>query len=110
MSRSAAVGARGNPRVGRRIIRFIPGAKVDPDANLYKLSGIVEAGVAVVMTRPTLNLAFFDQRMLTLFTADVRGDHRGPCHGSHGRIDPTLNAVLRWISAVAAIYCAGPFR
>jgi hypothetical protein len=51
---------------------FIPGAKVDPYAYLFKLSGIVEeAGVTVVITKPTLNLAFFDQRPIGTFTADV---------------------------------------
>lgn len=51
---------------------FIPGARVDPYAYLYKLSGIVEAsGVTVVITKPTLNLAFFDQRPLSTFTADA---------------------------------------
>ena len=48
---------------------FIPGAKVDPYAYLFKLSGIVEtAGVTVVITKPTLNLAFFDTRTLAQFT------------------------------------------
>lgn len=56
---------------------FIPGAKVDPYAYLYKLSGIVEAsGVTVVITKPTLNLAFFDTRPLTTFTADAPGVDR----------------------------------
>ena len=51
---------------------FIPGAKVDPFAYLYKLSGIVESsGVTVVITKPTLNLAFFDQRPLALFQDDA---------------------------------------
>ena len=51
---------------------FIPGAKVDPYAYLYKLSGIVESsGVTVVITKPTLNLAFFDQRPLSLFESDA---------------------------------------
>jgi len=50
---------------------FIPGAKVDPYAYLYKLSGIVATGVTVVITKPTLNLAFFDQRPLSTFTADA---------------------------------------
>jgi len=51
---------------------FIPGAKVDPYAYMYKLSGIVERlGVTVVITKPTLNLAFFDTRPLTDFTADA---------------------------------------
>ena len=51
---------------------FIPGAKVDPYAYMFKLSGIVEkSGVTVVITKPTLNLAFFDQRPLSTFTSDV---------------------------------------
>ena len=49
---------------------FIPGAKVEPSAYLYKMSGIVEAtGMTVVITKPTLNLAFFDTRPLSTFTA-----------------------------------------
>lgn len=50
---------------------FIPGAKVDPYAYMYKLSGIVDAGVTVVITKPTLNLAFFDTRPLSVFQADA---------------------------------------
>jgi pimeloyl-ACP methyl ester carboxylesterase len=52
---------------------FIPGAKVDPYAYLYKLSGIVDDGVTVVITKPTLNLAFFDLRPLSTFTSDAPG-------------------------------------
>ena len=49
---------------------FIPGARVDPYAYLYKLSGAVaETGTTVVITKPTLNLAFFDQRPLSTFTS-----------------------------------------
>ena len=48
---------------------FIPGAKVDPLAYAAKLSGLVaEDGLTVVITRPTLNLAFFDLRPLSAFT------------------------------------------
>jgi pimeloyl-ACP methyl ester carboxylesterase len=51
---------------------FIPGAKVDPYAYLYKLSGIVaESGATVVITKPTLNLAFFDTRPVSYFEADA---------------------------------------
>lgn len=51
---------------------FIPGARVDPYAYMFVLSGIVEeAGVTVVITKPTLNLAFFDTRALSDFTADA---------------------------------------
>ncbi|MET4581916.1 hypothetical protein ABIE21_001406 [Conyzicola nivalis] len=53
---------------------FIPGAKVDPYAYMFKLSGIVEStGATIVITKPTLNLAFFDQRPLDTFTADAPG-------------------------------------
>ena len=53
---------------------FIPGAKVDPYAYMFTLSGIVEqSGVTVVITKPTLNLAFFDLRPLDTFTADAPG-------------------------------------
>ncbi len=48
---------------------FIPGAKVDPWAYASKLSGLVrDAGVTVVITKPWLNLAFFDLRPLATFT------------------------------------------
>ncbi|PSL39324.1 alpha/beta hydrolase family protein [Labedella gwakjiensis] len=51
---------------------FIPGAKVDPFAYARTLAGVVEdAGVTVVITKPTLNLAFFDTRPLSTFTADA---------------------------------------
>jgi len=53
---------------------FIPGAKVDPYAYLYKLSALAESdGVTVVITKPILNLAFFDQRPLSTFTSDAPG-------------------------------------
>ena len=52
---------------------FVPGAKVDPYAYLYKLSGIAEQGTTVVITKPTLNLALADLRPLDTFTADVPG-------------------------------------
>lgn len=49
---------------------FIPGAKVDPWAYVSTLSGLVtDDGVTVVITRPWLNLAFFDLRPLADFTA-----------------------------------------
>jgi dienelactone hydrolase len=49
---------------------FLPGAKVDPYAYLATLAGTVEStGMTVIITKPTLNLAFFDQRPLATFTA-----------------------------------------
>lgn len=42
---------------------FIPGARVDPYAYMFQLSGVVEEyGATVLITKPTLNLAFFDRR------------------------------------------------
>ncbi|MFB7251684.1 alpha/beta hydrolase [Microbacterium sp. NPDC056234] len=49
---------------------FIPGAKVDPWAYAAILQGIVaEDDVTVVITRPWLNLAFFDLRGMDAFTS-----------------------------------------
>ncbi|RUR00858.1 alpha/beta hydrolase [Labedella endophytica] len=49
---------------------FIPGARVQPFAYARNLAGVVEdAGVTVVVTKPTLNLAFFDTRSLAAFAA-----------------------------------------
>lgn len=51
---------------------FLPGAKVDPHAYLYKLSGIVaNTGITVVITKPYFNLALFDLRPIATFTNDV---------------------------------------
>ncbi|MCK6081558.1 alpha/beta hydrolase [Microbacterium sp. EYE_5] len=48
---------------------FVPGAKVQAEAYAAKLSGLVaEEGMTVVITRPWLNLAFFDPRPLSTFT------------------------------------------
>lgn len=53
---------------------FIPGAKVDPWAYANNLAGLVAEGdVAVVITKPWLNLAFFDLRPLSAFTDLVPG-------------------------------------
>jgi pimeloyl-ACP methyl ester carboxylesterase len=48
---------------------FLPGAKVSPAAYLWKLSALAEAGITVVITKPTLNFALFDQRPLDAFTS-----------------------------------------
>ena len=48
---------------------FIPGGKVDAWAYAAKLSELVaEDGITVVITKPWLNLAFFDLRPLDAFT------------------------------------------
>lgn len=47
---------------------FIPGAKVDPWAYASTLSALVsERDMTVVVTKPVLNLAFFDPRGLSTF-------------------------------------------
>ncbi|MGV8884720.1 MAG: alpha/beta hydrolase [Microbacteriaceae bacterium] len=51
---------------------YIPGAKVDPYAYMYKLSGVVEqAGVTIIITKPALNLAFFDTHPLPDYTSEA---------------------------------------
>lgn len=51
---------------------FIPGAIVDPYAYMYKLSeAVADTGLTVLITKPTLNLAFFDTRPLSAFTSHV---------------------------------------
>lgn len=48
---------------------FVPGARVEAHAYMFQLSGVVEQyGVTVLITEPTLNLAFFDTRSLDEFT------------------------------------------
>jgi pimeloyl-ACP methyl ester carboxylesterase len=58
--------ADGDSEVG---VVFIPGAKVDPWAYAAILQGLAEDGMTVVITRPWLNLAFFDLRGLDSFTS-----------------------------------------
>lgn len=48
---------------------FIPGAKVDPWAYVAILQGVAAEGTTVVITRPWLNLAFFDLRGWDSFTS-----------------------------------------
>ncbi|KTR38895.1 hydrolase [Curtobacterium oceanosedimentum] len=48
---------------------FIPGAKVDPWAYMATFRQVVASGTTVVITKPTLNLAFFDTRPLSTFEA-----------------------------------------
>ena len=52
---------------------FIPGAKVDPWAYVPILQGVAAEGTTVVITRPWLNLAFFDPRRLDSFTSAAPG-------------------------------------
>jgi hypothetical protein len=46
---------------------FIAGARVDPAAYADKLRGLADAGVTVVIARPTLNFAIFELRPLSVF-------------------------------------------
>lgn len=89
---------------------FVPGALVDPYAYLYKLSGAVaETGLTVVITKPTLNLAFFDQRPLTTFTAHapdvdewyVGGHSLGGVRACQLADDPEVKGLILFGS-----YCA----
>lgn len=60
---------RGSEELG---LVFVPGARVEPSAYLFRMSGIVaETGMTVVITRPTLNFAILDGRPLETFTADA---------------------------------------
>lgn len=56
-------------------IMFVPGAKVDPYAYMATFRQVVASGTTVVITKPTLHLAFFDLRPLSAFernAPDVR--------------------------------------
>lgn len=49
---------------------FVPGAKVQPEGYISTLQGLAaDDGITVVITRPWLNLAFFDPRGLDAFTS-----------------------------------------
>lgn len=62
---------------------FVPGAKVDPWAYANNLAGLVaDGGVTVVITKPWLNLAFFDLRPLSAFT-DLAPDVETWAVGGH---------------------------
>jgi len=52
---------------------FIAGAKIEPVAYAYKLSGLVEAGYTVVIMRPFLNFGLFETRPLSAFTSLAPG-------------------------------------
>lgn len=52
---------------------FIPGAKVQAEAYAHVLSALVDGGTTIVISKPILNLAFFDPRPMTTFT-DVAPD------------------------------------
>lgn len=89
---------------------FVPGALVDPYAYLATLSGAVEeTGLTVVITKPTLNLAFFDQRPLSTFTVHapevtewyVGGHSLGGVRACQLAQDPAVTGLILFGS-----YCA----
>lgn len=98
--------ASGESGVG---LLFIPGAKVEPAAYANKLSGLVEAGATVVITKPILNLAFFDYRSLSTFTSAapdvdswfVGGHSLGGVKACQFASDPSVDGLVLFGS-----YCA----
>lgn len=87
---------------------FIPGGKVDPWAYASTLSGLVaEDGMTVVITKPWLNLAFFDLRPLTSFT-DLAPDVDTWLVGGHslGGVRACMMATDADGLALFASYCS----
>lgn len=87
---------------------YIPGAKVDAWAYAAKMSGVVaEDGVTVVITKPWLNLAFFDLRPLTAFT-DLAPDVDVWMVGGHslGGVRACLLAEDADALVLVASYCS----
>ncbi|MFS2281720.1 alpha/beta hydrolase [Microbacterium sp. OR21] len=63
--------ADGDSEVG---LVFVPGAKVQPEGYISTLQDLAaDDGITVVITRPWLNLAFFDPRGLDAFTSAAPG-------------------------------------
>jgi len=50
-------------------VLYFPGARVDPYSYLYPLSELAATGTTVVIMKPTLNMALFDQRDLAALTS-----------------------------------------
>jgi len=87
---------------------FVPGAKVDPWAYASKLSGLVADGqLTVVITKPWLNLAFFDVRPLSTFTDLAPGVARWLVGGhSLGGVRACMMAGDAQGLVLFASYCA----
>ncbi|WP_313480412.1 alpha/beta hydrolase [Microbacterium sp.] len=87
---------------------FIPGAKVQPEGYVATLQELAaEDGITVVITRPWLNLAFFDPRGLDAFTS-AAPDVDSWMVGGHSlggvracRLAPDADAMVLFAS-----YCA----
>ncbi|GAA3030455.1 hypothetical protein GCM10010462_16810 [Microbacterium dextranolyticum] len=79
---------------------FIPGAKVDPWAYASMLAGLVaDDGMTVVITKPWLNLAFFDLRPLSSFTDLAPGPTGGSWAGIRsGVCAPASSLPTRTVS------------
>ena len=87
---------------------FIPGAKVDPWAYAAVLQeAVVDDGLTVVITRPWLNLAFFDPRPLATFT-DLAPDVEAWAVGGHslGGVRACQLATDADALVLFASYCA----
>jgi len=99
---SPAAGATGQGLV------FIPGAKVEAEGYIATfIDTVVDDGVTVVITRPWLNLAFFDPRPLSTFT-DLAPDVTTWAVGGHSlggvracQLAPDADALVLFAS-----YCA----
>lgn len=91
---------------------FIPGARVDPYAYLYKLAGTVEeTGLTVVVTKPVLNLAILDLRPLDTFTQVAPGVTTWLVGGhSLGGVRACLYADQSQVAGLVLFgsYCAAP--
>lgn len=97
--------ATGDTGVG---LVYIPGAKVDAWAYASKLSGVVaDDGLTVVITKPWLNLAFFDLRPLSAFT-DLAPDVGTWIVGGHslGGVRACMLAEDADALALFGSYCA----
>ncbi|TFB92743.1 alpha/beta hydrolase [Cryobacterium sp. HLT2-28] len=91
---------------------FVPGARVDPYAYLYKLAGTVEeTGLTVVITKPVLNLAILDLRPLDTFTTVAPGVTTWLVGGhSLGGVRACLYADQPQVAGLVLFgsYCAAP--
>ncbi|MCJ1712764.1 alpha/beta hydrolase [Microbacterium sp. M1A1_1b] len=90
-------------------IVFIPGAKVDAYAYMDSFRQVVASGTTVVITKPTLHLAFFDLRPMSTFerhapsvtTWAVGGHSLGGVRACQLADDPDVAGLLLFGS-----YCA----
>lgn len=87
---------------------FVPGAKVDPWGYAATLAdAVADDGLTVVITRPWLNLAFFDPRPLSTFT-DLAPDVSTWAVGGHslGGVRACQLATDAGALVLFASYCA----